>query len=143
MASSTFMVSRILTRSCKELQHLRESGFHYRGAVLQKDLEYPDLGSRIGYIVEQGFNNNQSEMARALGTGPGTIGNWLNRNQGMDASYAFILQDKYRWNARWVVEGVLPRRIEVTDEEAEALFQRILSLPAERRKALTVILTTD
>jgi hypothetical protein len=107
---------------------------------LQKDSEYPDLASRIEHIVERQFNGNKSEMARALGTGPGTIGNWINRNKDMESSYAFILQDYYRWNARWVLEGVLPRRIEVSDEEADALFQKILSLPPDRRKALNLIL---
>jgi hypothetical protein len=110
---------------------------------LQKDSELPDLASRIEHVVDKQFGGNKSEMARALGTGPGTIGNWINRNQGMEASYAFILQDHYRWNARWVLEGVLPRRIEVSDEEADALFQKILSLPPDRRKALSLILGPD
>jgi hypothetical protein len=110
---------------------------------LKKDKEFPDLASRIRYVVAKGFNENQSEMARALGTGPGTIGNWINRNHGMDASFAFALQDQYRWNARWVLEGVLPRRMEISDEEAEELYQRILSLSPERRKALALILGSE
>jgi hypothetical protein len=111
--------------------------------TLKKDKELPDLASRIAYIAQHQFNDNKSEMARALGTGSGTIGNWLSRNQRMDASYAFILQDQFRWNARWILEGVLPRRMEVSDEEADALYQRILSLPPERRKALALILGSD
>jgi hypothetical protein len=110
---------------------------------IKKDKELPDLASRIRHIVAVGFNENQSELARALNTAPGTVGNWLARNQGMDPSFAFLLQDHYRWNARWVLEGVLPRRMEVSDEEAEALYQQILSLPAERRKALALILGSD
>lgn len=85
-----------------------------------------------------------SQLSREVEAGsPGAVGNWLSRNQGMDATFAFKLQDKYRWNARWLLEGVLPRRLEVTDEEAEALYQQILGLPAERRKALALILGTD
>ncbi len=104
----------------------RENGDGYGDAVpaLKKDLEFPDLRSRIGHVVKTGFNDNQSELARALNTGPGTIGNWIARNQGMDPAFAFVLQDNYRWNARWLLEGVLPRRLEVSDEEAEALFQQ-------------------
>jgi hypothetical protein len=83
---------------------------------------------------------NQSEFAREIGATAGAVGNWLHRNQQMDASYAFILQDKHRWNARWILEGVGPARIEVTDEEAEALFREILALPAERRRALRTLL---
>jgi hypothetical protein len=120
----------------------RDNGGEYRGAVpaLKKDLEFPDLRARIGYMVRVGFNDNQSELARALNTGPGTIGNWLARNQGMDPAFAFVLQDRYRWNARWLLEGVLPRRMEVSDEEAEALYQQMLSLSPERRKALLLLL---
>lgn len=109
--------------------------------MLQKDSDYPDLASRIGLILRETFDDNQSEMARAINAGsPGTIGNWINRNQGMDHGYAYILQDKFRWNARWILEGVLPRRIEVSDEEAEQLFREILSLPTERRKAIYLLL---
>jgi hypothetical protein len=123
----------------------RENGDVYGDAVpvLKKDLEFPDLRARIGYMVRVGFDDNQSELARALNTGPGTIGNWLARNQGMDPAFAFVLQDRYRWNARWLLEGVLPRRMEVSDEEAEALYQQILSLPAERRRALLLLLGDD
>jgi hypothetical protein len=122
-----------------------EAQHHYGDAVpfLKKDLEYSDLASRIRYVAENGFSGNLSELARALGTGSGTIGNWLARNQGMDPSYAFILQDQYRWNARWILEGVLPRRMEVSDEEAERLYQQMLSLSPERRRALLLLLGDD
>jgi hypothetical protein len=122
-----------------EHEHLYGDAVPY----LKKDLEYPDLASRIRYVAERGFDGNLSELARALGTGSGTIGNWLARNQGMDSSYAFILQDQYRWNARWILEGVLPRRMEVSDEQAERLYQQILSLPPERRRALLLLLGDD
>jgi hypothetical protein len=38
------------------------------------------------------------------------------------------------------LEGVLPRRMEVSDEEAEALYQQMLSLTPERRRALMLLL---
>jgi hypothetical protein len=128
----------------QEFPH-RENGGEYNGDLpaLKKDLEFPDLRSRIGYMVRVGFDDNQSELARALNTGPGTIGNWLARNQGMDPAFAFVLQDRYRWNARWLLEGVLPRRMEVSDEEAEALYQQILSLPPDRRRAILLLLGND
>jgi hypothetical protein len=83
---------------------------------------------------------NQSDLAREIGASPGAVGHWLFRNQQMDASYAFILQDNHRWNARWILEGIGPARIEVSDEEAEALFREILELPADRRRALRTLL---
>lgn len=125
------------------LQHPCEAWFHYRGDVLKRDAQYPDLASRIRYVLKE-MGWSPSKLSREVGAGsPGAIGNWLKRNQGMDASFAFVLQDKYRWNARWLIEGVLPRRIEATDEEAEALYRQILALPADRRKALALILGTD
>jgi hypothetical protein len=124
-------------------QSADEHGYGDAVPYLKKDLELPDLASRIRYVAQSGFDGNLSELARALGTGSGTIGNWLSRNQGMDPAYAFILQDQYRWNARWILEGVLPRRMEVSDEEAEALYQQMLSLSPERRKALLLLLGDD
>lgn len=111
--------------------------------MLPKDYDYPDLASRITLIVETSFENNQSKMARDIGAGSaGTIGNWINRNQGMDASYAFFLQDNYGWNARWIIEGVLPRRKDVGEREAEALFNELLAMPAENRQAWLLLMRT-
>jgi hypothetical protein len=111
--------------------------------MLKKDAQYRDLASRIQYVLET-MDWTPSQLSREIGAGsPGAVGNWLSRNQSMDATFAFALQDKHRWNARWLLEGVLPRRIEVTDEEAEELYRQILALPADRRRALALILGTD
>lgn len=104
-----------------------------------KDKKHPDLASRIHYVMDtEGWN--KSQFGREVGATAGAVGNWLRRNQTMDARYAFVLQDKHRWNARWLLEGKLPARIEVTDAEAEALFREIMELPAERRRALKLLL---
>jgi hypothetical protein len=134
-----------LTRTCKVAQHPRESAFHYCGGVeLPRDDEYADLASRIEHIANETFGGNKSEMGRKIGAGsPGTIGNWIARNDGMHPSFAFYLQDHYGWSARWILEGVLPRRREVTHEEAEALFQEILALPSERRKAWLLLIRSS
>jgi transcriptional regulator with XRE-family HTH domain len=107
--------------------------------VPNKDAKYKDLAGRIRWILEV-MQWSQSDLAREIGASPGAVGHWLLRNQQMDASYAFILQDKHRWNARWILEGIGPSRIEVTDEEAEALFREIMELPADRRRALRTLL---
>lgn len=139
MASSTLMPA-ILTRACKFAQHPRETVFHYRDWVLRKDTQYVDLRARIRHVLDV-MKWTPSQLSREVDAGsPGAVGNWLGRNRGMDASFAFKLQDKYRWNARWLLEGVLPRRLEVSDEEAETLYQQLLELPADRRKALALIL---
>jgi transcriptional regulator with XRE-family HTH domain len=105
----------------------------------QKDARYPNLASRIRRILEV-MEWSQSDFAREIGASPGAVGHWLLRNQQMDAGYAFILQDKHRWNARWILEGIGPSRIDATDEEAEALFREIMDLPADRRRALLLLL---
>lgn len=129
-----------LTRACKIPQHPREGAFHYRGKVLRKDDKYPDLASRIRHVLKE-MKWTPSRLSREIGaSSPGAVGNWLKRNESIDAKYAFVLQDKYRWNARWLIEGVLPRRLEISDPEAEALYQQILELPTDRRKALVLIL---
>lgn len=82
----------------------------------------------------------QADLARELACNPQTVNNWLLRNSALDPHLAFALQDKHRWNARWLIEGVGPARIDAVDGEAEALFRDIMALPAERRRALRVIL---
>jgi transcriptional regulator with XRE-family HTH domain len=106
------------------------------------DPNYPDLASRIRRMLAV-MEWNQSDLAREIGATPGAIGNWLHRNQQMDARYAFLLQDRYRWNARWIIEGIGPERLQVVDKEAEELYNRILSLPADRRKGLAILLGTE
>lgn len=103
---------------------------------------YADLSARIRRMLEV-MNWSQSDLAREIGATPGAIGNWLHRNQQMDARYAFLLQDRYRWNARWIIEGVGPERLQIVDKEAEDLYNRILSLPPDRRKGLAILLGTE
>ena len=101
-----------------------------------------DLASRIQRILDEEFGGNKSAMARAIGADPrgSTITNWLRRNKGMDPVYAFRLQDKYRWNARWILEGTPPARIEPLTPREEALLAKLRALPEERRRAVDLIL---
>lgn len=126
-------------RSYTLAQHPRIWGSYYRVGVPTKDDKHPTLASRITRILEV-MEWSQADFAREIGATPGAVGHWLLRNQQMDAGYAFILQDKHRWNARWILEGIGPARIEATDEEAAELYRQILSLPAERRRALKLLL---
>lgn len=102
----------------------------------------PHLADRIKRVLDEQFAGNKSEMARAIGLDPasGTVHNWLRRNRNMDSSYAFILQDKFKWNARWILEGVGPERLNVLDPESEQMIEKIRALPPERRRALAELL---
>lgn len=101
-----------------------------------------DLRNRIQRVLDEQFGGNKTAMARAIGAGSSgsTITNWLSRNKSMDPTYAFRLQDKYQWNARWLLEGVGPARLTVLDPADEALLESIRNLPPERRRALAAIL---
>jgi hypothetical protein len=103
-----------------------------------KDSKHPDLASRINYILET-MEWSKTKLAKECECGPGTVGNWLHRNSKMDAKYAFALQDKHRWNARWILEGVGPARMNEGEAKAHALVQKILELPDERRDAIAVL----
>lgn len=138
IASSTRMPPMI-AHSCDSRQDHRAIGFHYRADVPDRDRKHLDLASRIRFILKE-MKWTKSQLARELGCEPSAVGNWLRRNRGMDASYAFILQDKYRWNARWIIEGVGPPRIEVLEEQGEELLQRIRELTPERRRALSLLI---
>jgi hypothetical protein len=127
------MVTDVI-RSYNSAQHLRIARLHDHGDVQDRDPNHPDLSSRIKHILDV-MEWNQSDLAREIDATPGAVGNWLHRDQQMDASYAFILQDKHRWNARWILEGVGPARMEVADEDTERLFREVMGLPAERRRA--------
>lgn len=70
--------------------------------------EEPDftrLRWRVLYILKVQYGDNKSKMTDDLGCSTGTIGNWLTRDDGMDWPYAYALMDKYRWDARWILDG--------------------------------------
>lgn len=88
---------------------------------------------------------NQSQLARAAGTGRGTVGNWVNNEtyQHMDAEYAFNIADKSRsrFNARWIYDGEGPQMQPPepsADEQSVLKAYRELSTP--RREALAALL---
>lgn len=70
--------------------------------------EKPDftrLRWRVLYVLKVQYGDNKSRMTDDLGCSTGTIGNWLTRDDGMDHTYAYYLMDKYRWDARWILDG--------------------------------------
>jgi transcriptional regulator with XRE-family HTH domain len=99
----------------------------------------PGLSERLKIILKE-MSWTPSEMARELGIGASTVGNWLHRNNAMEPRCAFLLQDKYLWNARWILEGVGPQRLVVLPAEDETILQKVRELPPERRRALALIL---
>lgn len=115
--------------------------FHYRLDMPERDRKYPTLAARIAHVMET-MGWSQADLARELDCNAQTVNNWLLRNGKLEASYAFALQDKHRWNARWIIEGVGPSRMAILDADSEELLERIRGLPAERRKALALLLDT-
>ena len=81
-------------------------------------------------------------MSREIGAPhDSTVGNWMRRNKGMDAYYAFILQDKHRWNARWLLYDEGPERIPAPDPEKAEIIRELEALPVERLRAIRAAIT--
>lgn len=115
--------------------------FDYRESVpdrdpKNKDRKHPDLASRILYMIDE-MGWNKSDLARELDCEPSAVGNWIRRNRLMDPRYAFLLQDRHGWNARWLIEGIGPPRLETLPPRTEALIERIKRLPEDRQDALS------
>lgn len=105
-------------------------------ARVNKLMTLPD---RLGRILQ--FHGwSQSQLAREVGVTPGAVGHWMLRDKQMDARFAFILQDRHGWNARWVLEGVGPERVIAADRESAEILAEILSATPERRRALRTLL---
>jgi transcriptional regulator with XRE-family HTH domain len=68
------------------------------------------LAARIARILQE-MHWRPSDLAREIGAKQQVVYNWLHQGRkGIHRRYAFILQDKYHWSARWILEGVGPAR---------------------------------
>lgn len=81
---------------------------------------------------------NKAQLSREIGAkNQSTVGEWMNhRNSSMDPRFAWPLQDKYRWNARWLLLGEGPERIPAPDPEKEQIIEELRQLPVERLIAI-------
>jgi hypothetical protein len=100
----------------------------------------PGFAARIQIVLET-TGWSKSRLAREAGAkSDATVHNWLSRDGSMQPAHAFALQDRHGWNARWLIEGVGPPRIERLSPESEKILQRIRELPEDRRRALALLL---
>lgn len=87
---------------------------------------------------------NQSELARAAKTTRQSVSNWMGQISGvkgnMEPRFAWNLEDETRFNARWIVYGEGPPRLEVADPLDAKLFAELSKLSLERKRALLLAL---
>lgn len=85
---------------------------------------------------------DQATLAREMGTEQNRLQHWLTgRNKTMKSKYAWPLQDKYRWNARWLLDGEGVERLPAPDPEKERIIEDLRSLPTDRLKAIRTALS--
>lgn len=129
-----------MTPTCHFLQHPGVAKFHY-AVAMAKNWKNSTLAERLQYVMDEMDWQYKAELARAVNTPhQSTVGNWFLRDGSMDPKYAFRLQDKHRWNARWLLQGEGPERIPAPDPEVDEIIKEIQDLPKERIQALRAIL---
>jgi transcriptional regulator with XRE-family HTH domain len=87
---------------------------------------------------------SQADLARAAKTSRQNITNWMTEVSGskksMEPRFAWAIEDATRFNARWIVYGEGPSRIELADPADARLLAEISKLPPERKRALSLAL---
>lgn len=101
---------------------------------MARDWTTSSLRERLEHVMHE-MDWKPADLGRELGTAyDSTVGNWMSRNSGMDARYAFILQDKHRWNARWLLYGEGPERI--PDPAKAKILEDLSALPIDKLRAI-------
>jgi transcriptional regulator with XRE-family HTH domain len=99
------------------------------------------LAERLAYVLkETGWS--EAELARQIGAnGQSTVQHWLRgRNKTMQPRFANALQDKHRWDARWLLEGHGDPRLPFVEAEKQQILDRVSALPIERLRALAELI---
>lgn len=112
-----------------------------------------DLRERIAVVLVE-CRNNKAELARVAGVSRSAVGQWLDGTvEKINAEAAFAIQDRFNFNARWLVHGTPPvklgqegqeeswsdrdrLRIYHLDEQEDKLLQHFRRMQPERRRAL-------
>lgn len=98
------------------------------------------LAERLQHVLEvmqeeRGWN--KATMAREMGTEPNRLHHWLSGSRKtMSSRFAWPLQDKYRWNARWILDDDGPERIPAPDPEKDEVIEELRQLPVDRLRAI-------
>lgn len=87
---------------------------------------------------------SQADLGRAAKASRQNVTNWMTEVSGkkknIEPRFAWNLEDETRFNARWIVYGEGPARMEIADPIDAKLLQAISRLPAERKRALSLAL---
>lgn len=86
---------------------------------------------------------SQAELARAAKCSRGSVTNWMtgiSGRQNIEPKFAFNLADATRFNARWIIYGDGPARMDIADPDDARLLGAISKLPPERKRVLLVAL---
>jgi hypothetical protein len=86
---------------------------------------------------------NQVQLAAAAKCTKGSVTNWMHQVSGgkhIEPKFAFNLSDATRFNARWIIYGDGPARMEISTADDERLMSLIRKLPEERKRVLIVAL---
>lgn len=98
------------------------------------------LAQRLQIVMET-MGWYQAELAREAGCTRASVTNWMTGfSQKVDPQFAFNLQDRTRFNARWIMYGEGPPRMDLISPDDKKLLEAIAKLSPERRKALTLAL---
>ena len=112
-----------------------------------RDVQYPvsmpkkqGLPERLQTIMDA-MDWSQADLAREMNCTRASVNNYMSGfSKNVDPKFAFRLQDRHRWNARWILEGEPPARIVPLTPREEALLAKLRELPEERRRAIDLIL---
>lgn len=81
---------------------------------------------------------SQADLARAAGCSRAAVTNYMTGfSKNMEPRFAFRLQDKFQWNARWLLEGVGPARVKVLPRDEEEAIEALREMHPEERQAFT------
>lgn len=121
------------------MQHPCKAHLHYY--VDMAENKKNTLSRRLKHVLEV-MDWTETELARAIGAGhQSTVQHWIvGRNKRMQSRFAWPLQDKYGWNARWVLDGEGPERIPAPDPEKDQIIEELSRLSIERLRAIRSII---
>lgn len=108
--------------------------------MANRSKQRPGFAERVQIVLDTTGWTKTKLAIEAGAKSDATVHNWLARDSTMQAAHAFALQDKHGWNARWLLEGIGPARIEKLSAEDERILQEIRALPEDQRRALALLL---
>jgi hypothetical protein len=126
------------------VQHPHAFAVQYH-AVVARDWKKSTLAQRVEYLLETMESEaewDEAELARQMGAkGQSTVQHWrLGRNKRMQSRFAWPLQDKHRWSARWLLDGDGEPRMPYVEAEKRKLIETVSTLPADRLRALVTLI---